>query len=69
MTDLRTDYQKKLDIHREKIKELYTDLRERHPNVAPSRIFEVIAQELNMTLNGVRGMCIRQGLYQPKRMA
>ena len=68
MTDLRTPIEKKRDEKHQRICQMFLDLSNRQPNVAPHRIFGVIAQEVGMTVPGVKHIIVKNGLYttQPK---
>lgn len=64
---LMTDQEKKRQEIREKVRELYLELKKRYPNANENRRFMTIARELNLTVPGVRGILIRMGLYETHR--
>lgn len=47
--------------------EMYKELVERYPDASKARIFETIADELNLTSVGVRNILIKHGEYVPRR--
>lgn len=64
--DLRTPLERARDEKHEQIRSSYLALRNQQPAAAPSRIFGAIAEKYGMTSMGVRRICERAGLYQPK---
>lgn len=68
MTDLRTPVEKARDDKHQRICAQYLDLSNKHPNIAPHRIFAIIARAETMTVPGVKHIIVQNGLYttQPK---
>lgn len=67
MTDLRTPVEKARAEKHRKICAMYLDLVNKQPDVAPHRIFGVIAQAVGMTVPGIRRIVVDNGLYQNQR--
>lgn len=68
MVDLRTDFQKARDARAEKVVVLYKRLLDEAPDSSPHAKMNYIIEELNkegeyITLVGVKGILIRNGLY------
>ncbi len=63
--DIRTDHERRRDEQWAAVRDRYKALRRANPSAKPSRLFAVIAREKEMTLHGVRHICIRGGLYTP----
>lgn len=61
--DLRTPREKR----QEEIRQTFLMLRNEQPEVAPTRIFDAIANKYSMSSMGVRRIVERAGLYQSKR--
>ena len=64
MVDLRTPIEKARDEKHKRICTMFLDLSNRMPSCAPHRIFGVIAQEVGMTVPGVKHIVVQNGLYQ-----
>ena len=56
--DPRTNRQRRYEQRRAEISERYAKLRSIYPNVSDNHIYSIIAQERDMTTNGVRRICI-----------
>jgi len=65
MVDLRTEFEKKRDARQDRVCDLYTQLHEACPDQAPHRIMTAVAKSQSMTMQGVRDILIRRGLYTP----
>lgn len=63
MTDLRTPVEKAREERHKRICAMFLDLSNKQPNVAPHRIFGAIAQEVGMTVPGVKHIIVQNGLY------
>ena len=61
--DVRTPIEKARDEKHQKICNLYVKLLSDRPDLAPHRIFSIIAQEVGMTVPGVKNVCVNNGLY------
>lgn len=65
MEELLTDHEKKLAQRREEVVTRYKRLREKYQDASNNRIFGCIAEDLGMTIPGVRTICIEMGATQP----
>lgn len=65
--DIRTEHQKQKDQLKDKIRDLYRAYRAAFPEAKENRLYLAIAEELGMTREGVRGICLRNGITQPSR--
>ena len=65
MVDLRTDFEKKREERQNRVCDLYSQLHEAQPELAPHRIMTAVAKSQAMTTQGVRDILIRRGIYTP----
>lgn len=66
MTDLRTSIEKAREEKYKKICNMFIDLSNNQPKVAPHRIFGAIAKEVGMTVPGIRSIIVKNGLYKTR---
>lgn len=66
MMDIRTPREKARDERSKRVCESFLRLSNEMPTVAPYRIFRIIAENTGITVPGVKGMLVRNGLYQVK---
>lgn len=63
--DIRTEREKALAERRDKVVELYEETRKKFPDASENRIFQAIADQMNLSCTGVRTICIERGVTQP----
>lgn len=63
--DIRTPREKALDERRDRVVALYKEAREKWPEASDNRIFKAVADEMGLSLVGVRGICIERGATRP----
>lgn len=64
MEVFKTNREKEREATHSKICKMYTETKEKHPELAPSRIFLSIATSIGWTLQGVRKVLIQNNLYK-----
>lgn len=63
--DIRTEREKMLAERRDRVVALYKEVRENYPDASENRIFQAIADEVGLSIVGVRTICIERGVTQP----
>lgn len=53
-------------VHRQICGE-YLTLAEANPEASANRIFDTLADKHNMTIQGIRNILVKAGIYQPRR--
>lgn len=66
MIDVRTPIERARDKRNKGICDSFLRLSNEMPTCAPHRIFRLIAEEVGMTIPGVKKIIIDNGLYQCK---
>ncbi|MCD8313181.1 MAG: hypothetical protein LUC24_03385 [Bacteroidales bacterium] len=64
--DIRTDFERAREERWDEIAERFVTLKEMNPLAKPCRLCGVIAKERGMSVQGVRRICVRTGVYQPE---